>query len=40
MKRCREDSFTGSVHVRLNQGGITEIRKEEKIEKEYEARKG
>lgn len=32
LKELREDSFTGTVHIEYNEGGITQIIKEQEIE--------
>lgn len=35
LKELREEDFTGKVTIRMNKGGISEIRKEETVNKEY-----
>lgn len=40
LKECRDDDFTGTIHVDMNDGGISGVRKEESIERHKTYREG
>jgi len=35
LKELREQDFTGSIEIKMNEGGISSIEKSERVEKEY-----
>lgn len=40
VRECRENDFTGTLHVDMNDGGISGVRKEETIERQKSYREG